>query len=191
MKSLTIHRAGLSKERMSMFDEVKPNNLEKDEMPQYNIANNKVEEKTEDNKELDVLYKGIGRNFVRQTSNNKTPIVYFTVGFIAGALFILMVIGIVALSSRGSSNIEEVEIKTTPASTSVTVEEKKTNEETVTGDVEAQEKYEIQAGDTLDKIVVKYYGEYSDSKIQEIQNINNIKDPSKLQIGQIIVLPAK
>ncbi len=193
MKSLTSHRIGLSKERMSMFDEIKPNNLDNDDtMPQYSEAKelDKNDSQSEGN-ELDLLYKNIGKAFIRPNSN-KTPNVYFAVGFIAGVIFMLLVFGIVAISSNGSKK-DEIEIKDIerveqPAAAKT--EEPAVKDETAADIVEAEEKYIIQAGDTIDKIVVKKYGQYSDEKINEILKLNNISNPTKIQIGQVIILPA-
>ena len=55
--------------------------------------------------------------------------------------------------------------------------------------VPSEEKYEIKSGDTLDKIAYRFYGKYDVEKIDAIQKINNITDPSALQIGQVIIIP--
>jgi len=167
-----------------MFEDMKPNNLDNNEiMPQYSEAGAKKE--VEETNELDVLYKNIGRNFTR-SHVNKTPGVYYVVGFVSGVLFMLFVFGIVALSSAGVNKDNEIEVKT------VQKVEQKVVENAPLPDADLiQEKYTIQKGDTLDKIVVRYYGQYSDEKIKEIQQINNIKNPARLQIGQVIILPSK
>ena len=55
--------------------------------------------------------------------------------------------------------------------------------------VPSEEKYEIKSGDTLDKIAYRFYGKYDVEKIEAIQKINNITNPSALQIGQVIIIP--
>jgi nucleoid-associated protein YgaU len=76
------------------------------------------------------------------------------------------------------ANIENV--------TTIPVEEPKANN--YVGGL-AEEKYEVKSGDTLDKIALRFYGKYDPNKIEEIQRINNIKNPASLQIGQVIIIP--
>ena len=71
--------------------------------------------------------------------------------------------------------------------TTIPVEEPKTEREYING--LAEEKYEIKSGDTLDRIALRFYGKYDTQKIEEIQRINNIKNPAALQIGQVIIIP--
>jgi nucleoid-associated protein YgaU len=47
--------------------------------------------------------------------------------------------------------------------------------------------YTIEAGDTILKICKNEYG--NDSKAEEIMELNDIKDPSKLYVGMEIKLP--
>jgi len=49
--------------------------------------------------------------------------------------------------------------------------------------------YKVQAGDSLSKIAKKYYGDAN--KYPMIAQANAIKDPNKIQIGQVIKLPNK
>ena len=53
----------------------------------------------------------------------------------------------------------------------------------------SQEKYIVKKGDTLNGIAYRFYGKYSESKILEIQRINNIKNPAALSIGQELIIP--
>ena len=53
----------------------------------------------------------------------------------------------------------------------------------------SQEKYVIKKGDTLNGIAYRFYGKYDESKILEIQRINNITNPAAIRIGQEILVP--
>jgi hypothetical protein len=179
MKSSTLHRSGLTKERMVMLENVKPGNLQDNEVPQYHEADKTVSKLNE----LDVLYKGVEKSFSHaKTSISKTPGVYLVIGFIAGAMFMLLVAGIVALSSGSSTQGSKG-----PAQ-GVKVIETTTSEENGSPSA-TEEKYTVKKGDTLDKIVYKIYGKYDNLKIEEIQTRNNITNPSRLQVGQVIVIP--
>ncbi len=178
MKSSTLHRSGLTKERMVMLENIKPSNLHDDEIPQYSQITKPVNKLNE----LDVLYKGVEKGFTHtKTSISKTPGVYLAVGFIAGAMFMLLVAGIVALSS-GTSAPETKEQKQTK------VIETAPSEDAGASSI-AEEKYTIKQGDTLDKIVYRIYGKYDNAKIEEIQIRNNITNPSRMQVGQVIIVP--
>ena len=181
MKGSTLHRSGLTKERMSMLENMKPNNLENNEIPQYQKAQGN---------ELDILYKNVEKTFLNAKANiNKTPAAYLLTGFIAGILFTLIIVGIVALASRGNSIPETTYGEEPPVKNEVVkADETKTE---AAAPISSEEKYTIKSGDTIEKIVVKFYGKYDTQKIDEILRINNIKDPSKLQLGQTIIIPAE
>ncbi|MCK7516006.1 MAG: LysM peptidoglycan-binding domain-containing protein [Desulfobacterales bacterium] len=51
------------------------------------------------------------------------------------------------------------------------------------------EKYVIESGDTLEKVAIKFYGDPSPSKIEKIQQINNLDDPNRISIGQELMIP--
>ena len=53
----------------------------------------------------------------------------------------------------------------------------------------AEQKYIVKQGDTLNGIAYRFYGKYSEEKINEIQRVNNIKNPAALSIGQELIIP--
>jgi LysM repeat protein len=55
--------------------------------------------------------------------------------------------------------------------------------------VVSREKYVVKKGDTLNGIAYRFYGKYDESKILEIQRINNITNPAAIRIGQEILVP--
>lgn len=175
MKSTTLHRSSLTKEHMVALERSRLINMDMNDIPQYR------QHETSKTSELDVLYRSIEKGLKRQPVK-KTPAVYLTLGFISGVAFMLIIMLIVGLSSMGmrraSENIENV--------TTIPVEEPKTND--YIGGL-AEEKYEVKSGDTLDRIALRFYGKYDPNKIEEIQRINNIKNPASLQIGQVIIIP--
>ncbi len=174
MKGSSLHRAGLSKERMAMLENIKPNNLQNDEIPQYSKAQPN---------ELDLLYKNVEKGFIQaRTTLERTPAVYLLVGFIAGVIFTTIVAVLIGLSATSPN---ETEIEEAPTKEKVTVETPVSNESSRL----AYEKYTVKSGDTIDKIAYKFYGVYDLDKIQKILDVNNLKNPEKLQIGQILAIP--
>lgn len=191
MKSSTLHRSGLTRERMAMlentcvasFDKVeKIHEFEKrNESPHVpqSVKHAKVR-KVHD--QLDILYKGVERTFSKATTStqlNKTPGAYLGIGFVAGLLVMFSISLIVALVSGSHA----------PKDTSgapVTVVAADKFQETTRA---TEEKYVVKAGDTLDKIAYRFYGKYDNEKIQQIQALNNITNPSALQVGQVLIIP--
>lgn len=177
MKSTTLHRSSLTKERMTALERSRLINMDMNDIPQY-----RQHETSNKTSELDVLYRSIEKGLRRQPVK-KTPAVYLTLGFVSGVIFMLIVMLIVGLSSMGMRRASE----NSDNITTIPVEEPKTEREYISG--LAEEKYEIKSGDTLDRIALRFYGKYDTQKIEEIQRINNIKNPAALQIGQVIIIP--
>ncbi|HIU93310.1 MAG TPA: LysM peptidoglycan-binding domain-containing protein [Candidatus Limenecus avicola] len=53
----------------------------------------------------------------------------------------------------------------------------------------AQETYTVKSGDTLEGIIIRFYGKYDTSKISKIMQANNMANPNQLSIGQSLVIP--
>lgn len=184
MKSSTLHRSMLSRERMSMVQNVKPQvygNVKSD-LNQYI----KIQKKPE----LDVLWRDFEKS-VQSKSKAKAPVVYLGMGFVLGLFCALILFAIIALATYFDANKAEVEgvkpVKT-KVEAPVSVMPSSVNE-TADKTTGREEKYTIQSGDTLDKVAVRFYGEYDQAKIDKIMELNKIKDPTRIQIGQVLIIP--
>jgi len=190
MKSSTLHRSNLTKERMSMLENVK---FQASKRPS-SASNQYIGPQSKAN-ELDVLYRSIGKSLSAGVSaatmygnkvkakSSKNPGVYLGVGFLGGAVFLIIVSLVVWISSIPSKSPAPVDVPKTTSALEVVTDTK----ETV--DANRQEKYIIKSGDTLDKIAYRFYGKYDVKKIEEIKRINNITNPEGLQIGQVLIIP--
>jgi len=187
MKSSTLHRSNLTKERMSMLENIKfqakrrPLNLSQSEDMAGYVRVNKTPE-------LDVLYRSLGKTFSKDAvssikSKAKNPGVYLGIGFFGGAVFLLIVSLVVWISSIPSKKVDGSNLPAANGSLEVVSETKEAQS------VNRQEKYVIKSGDTLDKIAYRFYGKYDVKKIEEIKKINNITNPEGLQIGQVLIIP--
>lgn len=176
MISNTLRRSCLSKERMEAIERSRLNNMDMNDIPQYRQQESK-------NTDLDALYNSIERGLKRQPAK-KTPAVYLTIGFFAGAIFMLIMMGIISLGTIGTKSARIPETQKVAVSPS---EDVQVADSEPTG--LAEEKYTIKAGDTLDKIALRFYGKYDSKKIEQIQKINNITNPAAIQIGQVIIIP--
>ncbi len=187
MKSSTLHRAGLSQERMFMLERAKRNgNAGMDEIPQYRQSWQN-EQSVQETKvpELDVLYKNFQKSLKKPTVK-KTPGVYLGIGFALGAITMLILSLIVGLSSMSPKREKIATPKPAQVAAIIPAADKK--EDTLSG-IMREEKYTIKSGDTLDKIAFRFYGKYDNKKIEKIQLLNGIKSATSLQIGQVIIVP--
>ena len=185
MKGSTLHRSGLTREKMGVLA-----NLSQ-------VDNKKQTTKTQLNQyyraakaqELDLLWgnvqKGIQKvHNVTKSSRQKSPAVYLTIGFIAGVLFMCFITLIVSIFSMNPKVDAEINAKSNVA----VIDSSAVPQDTLDSII-SQEKYVIKKGDTLNGIAYRFYGKYDESKILEIQRINNITNPAAIRIGQEILVP--
>lgn len=53
----------------------------------------------------------------------------------------------------------------------------------------APETYTIKSGDTLEGVIIRFYGKYDNSKVAKIMEVNNMSNPNQLSIGQKLIIP--
>ncbi|MEE3349179.1 MAG: LysM peptidoglycan-binding domain-containing protein [Candidatus Gastranaerophilaceae bacterium] len=219
MKSSTIRRSNLSKEKMAVLEALsKYNNFETADVADSGVNNEPVSDDSPEvyvrqnkDKELDMLWKDF-----KLPRGERSPIIYLGIGFITGVLVTLIVSAFIGMSSGNfhikSANTEATAVET-PVAEAVqqesavqeTVNETETeapakkfglfgaksnnNESTQAAAVQTNKEYEVQSGDTMEKIVRQFYGSYSGEKVEAIMNLNNMKDANKLSIGQKLLIP--
>lgn len=181
MKSSTIRRSNLSKEKMAVLEALSKYRQDSyDNTPNVYVRPNKE-------KELDLLWQ----NFKISQKSEKSPGVYLATGFITGAVAMLLLVGIVNLSTNHISssdsnqifnparaNSQSEKINLIPASTEASVAEGAKTEI-----------YTVQSGDTLESILIRFYGGYSQEKMLGVMSANNMSSPHKLSIGQKLTIP--
>ena len=182
MKGSTLHRSGLTREKMGVLANLTQADKKQDARVQLNQYYRATKAQ-----ELDILWGGVQRGIQKvhsatRTVSQKSPATYLTIGFVAGVLFMCLIILIVSISSR------------TPKAASI---DSKANVAVIGSEVASddlapiitQEKYIVKKGDTLNGIAYRFYGRYNEAKIMEIQKINNISNPAALSIGQQLIIP--
>lgn len=228
MKSSTIRRSNLSKEKiavleaLSKFNSSNSNSINNSGVNSEPIEDGSPEVYVRQNKEkeLDILWKDF-----KLPKGERSPIVYLGIGFISGIVATLLVTAFIGMSSgdydattatEANNQIEAVAaVAETPAAE--TKQEKTETEDTAKETVKADtgkkfglfggnssnknkteepvaqqnKEYEVQSGDTMDKIVRTYYGTYSPEKVEAIMNANKMDNPNKLSIGQKLIIPAE
>ena len=180
MKSSTIRRSNLSKEKMAVLEALSKYRQDSyDYSPNVYIRQNKE-------KELDILWQ----NFKLNQKGDKSPSVYLATGFIAGAIVMLALTTLISFSARGIDAKTETpqapKLKKEKTAISFIPSNTKTQEETSTT---ASEIYTVQSGDTMEGILIRFYGSYSKEKEQLVLKINNMKNPNRLAIGQKLTMP--
>lgn len=51
------------------------------------------------------------------------------------------------------------------------------------------ENYTVKSGDTLESIIIRFYGSYQPDKVSQIAAANKMTNPNALQIGQKLIIP--
>ena len=99
MKGSTLHRSGLTREKMGVLAGLS----QIDKKPNTRVQLNQYYRSTK-SKELDILWGGVQKGIQKvhnatRTTSHKSPATYLTIGFIAGVLFMCCITLIVSISS--------------------------------------------------------------------------------------------
>lgn len=178
MKSSTLRRSNLSRERMIMLEE-----LAKNRQKPYD-ASPGVYVRASKEKELDVLWQ----NFRISQKEDKSPGIYLATGFIAGAVAMLIMTTLLSFSVRRDDSqqiklpkkakAEKARLTFIPSDKNIQNTAKASNET-----------YTIKDGDTLESIIIQFYGKFDPAKVEKIRQANKMTNPNKLQIGQNLIIP--
>lgn len=183
MKSSTLRRSNLSRERMAVLEELAKNRQKPyDAAPGVYVRANKE-------KELDVLWQ----NFRVNQKDEKSPGIYLATGFIAGAIAMLIMTTLLSFSARSTESqdiLAPKKAKTERARLTFIPSDKSSSAESETETVaKGTENYTVASGDTLESIIIRFYGKFDLSKVEKIKQANKMKNPNALQIGQKLIIP--
>jgi predicted Zn-dependent protease len=177
MKSSTIRRSNLSKEKMAVLEA-----LSKYRHDGYDNSVG-VYVRPNREKELDLLWQ----NFKVNQKSDKSPNIYLVSGFVAGAVVMLVLTVFISFAIRGVNTVQEntvAPVKKEKLSFSFIPSSQKATEETARNEL-----YTVQDGDTMEAILVRFYGSYSKEKESLVLKTNNMTNPNKLSIGQQLTIP--
>lgn len=196
MKSTTLRRANLSKEKIQTLENIAKYRR------QTQIANAQQKQAVKSvapqikERELDMLWT----NFKQHSKQDKSPTVYLITGFIAGAIVMLIITSLIGFSMKSmnesaedistkvpDTKIEDTAITFIPADKEVSATSTKVA--TTTTAPRQDEIYTVQSGDTLESIIIRFYGSYSMKREQAIKAANGMKNPNALSIGQKLRIP--
>lgn len=178
MKSSTLRRSNLSKERMAVLEELAKNRKQPyDASPGVYVRANKE-------KELDVLWQ----NFRVSQKEDKSPGIYLVTGFIAGAVVMLIITTLLSFSIHGTGTQDSIPAPKMKERAKLTFipADKSIDEPIVRTGTES---YTVKSGDTLESIIIRFYGSFDPSKVDKIKEANKMSNPNNLQIGQNLIIP--
>ena len=184
MKSTTLRRSNITREKVAMMEALSRYNREHMDEDFYR--------KQSKNRELDALWQNFG---VKQQKNEKAPQVYFVVGLITGVIITLLITTFVSLLINLSTPKEDVVVPS--ASTkNVSAEPGKfrfipadSSAKKAAASVVTNEEYTVKEGDTLESIVIRFFGSFDMEKVTLIQEANKMANPNALSIGQKLIIP--
>ena len=185
MKSTTLRRSNITREKVAMLEALSRYNREHQDEDFYR--------KQSKNKELDALWQSFG---VKQQKNEKAPQVYFVTGFVVGVIVTLLITTFISLLINVSTPKDDVVAPAPVVKKSATESNGRfsfipsdSSAKKVTPEVSLNEEYTVKEGDTLESIVIRFYGSFDMDKVARIQEANKMANPNALSIGQKLVIP--
>jgi len=176
MKNSLQQKSNISREKLEVLEE-----LLTSKQREYEKTLGNYDKQSKD-REIDILWQEL-----KTHKEERSPGVYLSIGFVAGALAMFIMTSIINFGvqsdntadfnvwKKSSISAKKADINVSPA-----------------GGIEGSLNnmtYTIKNGDTLETIAVKYYGVASQSNIAKLQRANNIKNPHSIQIGQKLNVP--
>ena len=213
MKNLTVNRSALSKESMDVIEnitndenssfEIRNENINQIETPEeYVRESGKETDKDFKSQEIDLLWQ----TFKSAQFNGSSPLLWCIGGFCSGIIVTLAVLVLMGTFSTQTTtpnkiavptdtNIEKIENNQNDL-TAQTENTEITNAETDNTaesslNLENAQKYTIKDGDTVERIIIHFYGSYSPERAQMIMKANNLDNLDKISIGQVLIIPSE
>jgi LysM repeat protein len=184
MKSSTLRRSNITKEKVAMMEALTRYNKQHQEDDFYRTQTK--------NRELDVLWQSFG---VKANKNEKAPQVYFVTGLICGVIITLAITTVISLLINLSTPKDDIVI---PSSKKQVITDENSKFSFIPADsaatkpvtpVSFNEEYIVKEGDTLESIVIRFYGAFDMNKVNAIQSVNKMANPNALSIGQKLCIP--
>lgn len=183
MKSTTLRRSNITREKVAMLEALSKYNRDHQDEDFYRTQSK--------NKELDALWQSFG---VKTQRNEKAPQVYFVTGLVLGVIITLLITTFVSVLVNISTPKDDVVV---PAKKPVAessgrftfIPADSSSSKKVTPAVSLNEEYVVKEGDTLESIVIRFYGSFDMNKVNAIQEANKMANPNALSIGQKLIIP--
>lgn len=181
MKSSTLRRSNLTREKVAMLEALSRYNTQHQDEDFYKSQN-----KT---RELDMLWQSFG---IRPQRSEKAPQVYFMTGLILGIIITLAITTVVSLLinfSTPKDDMMPVKQPAAEASGKFSFIPADSASSKPAAQIPITEEYTVKSGDTLESIVIRFYGSFDMNKVSAIQSANKMPNPNALSIGQKLIIP--
>ncbi len=183
MKSTTLRRSNITREKVAMMEALNRYNRTHQDEDFYRTQSK--------NKELDALWQSFN---IKPQKSEKAPQVYFVTGLIAGVIVTLLITTFVSLLINLSTPKDDSVIPVSkPVSESSGrfsfIPADSTSSKKTAAPVSLNEEYIVKEGDTLESIVIRFYGAFDMNKVNLIQDANKMANPNALSIGQKLIIP--
>lgn len=182
MKSTTLRRSNITREKVAMMEALSRYNRQHQDEDFYKSQN-----KT---RELDVLWQSFG---VKPQKNEKAPQVYFVTGLICGVIITLAITTLVSLLVNLSTPKDDIIVSKKQAAVEASGKFSFIPADSAAtkpvASTPVNEQYVVKAGDTLESIVIRFYGSFDMNKVVAIQEANKMANPNALSIGQKLIIP--
>ena len=184
MNSTTLRRSNITREKVAMMEALSRYNREHQDEDFYR--------KQSKNRELDALWQSFG---VKQQKNEKAPQVYFVTGLIFGVIITLLITTFVSILINVSTPkdegtvVEPVKKATAESGRFKFIPADSTSAKKAAPAASANVEYVVKEGDTLESVVIRFYGSFDMDKVGLIQEANKMANPNALSIGQKLIIP--
>lgn len=181
MKSTTLRRSNITREKVAMMEALSRYN-KKHQSEDFYKSQNKT-------RELDVLWQSFG---VKPQKSEKAPQVYFVTGLVLGVIATLALTTLVSLLVNFSTPKDDIVVQKKPkventGKFSFIPADSAASKPAAT--TLSNEEYVVKEGDTLESIVIRFYGSFDMNKVNAIQEANSMANPNALSIGQKLIIP--
>lgn len=183
MKSTTLRRSNITREKVAMMEALNRYNRAHQDEDFYRTQSK--------SRELDALWQSFG---VKPQKSEKAPQVYFVTGLITGVIITLLITTFVSLLINISTPKDDVVVPAKkPAAESsgrfTFIPADNTSAKKAAVPVNLNEEYVVKEGDTLESVVIRFYGSFDMDKVARIQEANKMANPNALSIGQKLIIP--
>ncbi len=122
----------------------------------------------------------------------KTPQVYFVAGVVVGVIITLAVTTLVSLLislSTPKDDIMPAPVKNLPFQESSLLYTADSASTKPVSTALSDEEYVVKEGDTLESVIIRFYGTFDMTKVNAIAEANKMANPNALSIGQKLIIP--
>lgn len=175
MKSVTIRRSNLSKEKMAVLEALRKYKSEESSEFGPHVYIRPAEIQNKKKEDLDLLWK----NFKIQefSTGDKAPKLYAMTGIAAGVLLVAAL----TMTAFFAHHIKNSELASNGNAFGISSAQ--------TEELQSPTTYIVQNGDTIEQILIRFHGKYSKTMETNLLQANNMSNPNKLSIGQQLVIP--